>query len=110
MTNEKIFITWFVVVAMNNILFDDNLIIQIIAYVLFVYMILSVIINGIIFSKKKFACLECENEFKLKWYQLAWASWRNSKKYRRYKKYGTETYEMVYVKCPKCKAMDSIIK
>lgn len=108
MRNEALTKLLIIFVSINFIY--DNIIINVAIWALMAYMILSSIIEGIKFKDKTFTCLQCENEFNLKWYQLASASWRYSKKYRRYKNADEGAFEKVYVKCPKCKEKDCIMK
>ena len=69
-----------------------------------------IIVNGVIFSKRTFACLNCGHNFNPKWYLLAWRPWRSRRRYRAYKELSTGQCEKVNLKCPECKFRDCVMK
>jgi len=90
--------------------FSSNNIINWTVFSLLVIIFLCDIISSIIFSNKIFACLNCEHNFKPKWYKLALSDWRNSRNNRVYKELTDGECEKIRYKCPGCKSRECVIK
>ncbi len=97
-----------VAIVSFGIVFFDSAVFNNLAMMLYSAMLLDAIINGIIYSGKKYACFKCGHNFRQKWYRLAWQypSWRMPRRFRENSELNGITYEKVWVKCPNCKSWD----